>query len=250
MLVVTGDQPPAVLGRGQPALRAGAGALRQPRGGARAAGPLPQTPCGEIGQCEFELFVSVPSLGRKERKPVRGDDPRRRVPRDLVSDRTRIPGLVSLDDIRETVEALGAGRDPPLEWRESEHPLEELRGSTTACPTREPRSARRRLRSRSRYRSGRPRAATRSALLARGALLFPLAAIALALCASRSSSSGPSHDAGRGRGGGGRTRGPAQFRSRSRASVLAATAVLALSPETNSLMAIGASHGAARASTA
>jgi hypothetical protein len=44
----------------------------------------------------------------------------------LVSDRTRIPGLVSIYDIPPTVEALREGRDPPVTSRRSEDPLARL----------------------------------------------------------------------------------------------------------------------------
>lgn len=187
VLVVTGDQPAAVLGRGATGLYVPGQGLSVSREEAlERLGPLPQQPCGAIGQCEFELFVSVPALGRQRNDQryevtILGDGYRGI----LVSDRTRIAGLISISDLRDTVEALEAGRDPPLEWRESTRPREELRELDERL-------------SDARAAQGPATVAltlalialaalallTRSALLARGALLYPLAAIALALGAS------------------------------------------------------------------
>jgi hypothetical protein len=194
VLVVTGDQPAAVRGRGATGLYVPGQGLHVSREEAlERLGPIPQRPCGEIGQCEFELFVSVPPLGaqRNDKRyevTIVGDGFRGI----LVSDRTRIPGLVSISDIRDTVRALEAGRDPPLEWRASEHPLAELRELEGRL-------------SDARAAQGPATVAltlalialvalallTRSALLARGALLYPLAAIALALGASALDLVGP-----------------------------------------------------------
>src|ERR687898_967838 len=119
VLVVTGDQPNAVRGQGATGLYVpGQGLYVSREEALERLGPLPQRPCGEIGQCEFELFVSVPALGpqRNDKRyevTILGDGFRGI----LASERTRIPGLVSISDIRETVEALEAGRDPPPEWR-------------------------------------------------------------------------------------------------------------------------------------
>lgn len=194
VLVVTGDQPAEVRGRGATGLYVpGQGLYVSREEALERLGPLPQRACGAIGPCEFELFVSVPPLGaqrndKRNEVTILGDGYRGI----LVSDRTRIPGLVSISDIRDTVEALEAGRDPPLEWRESEHPLEELRELDERL-------------SDARAAQGPATVAltlalialvalallTRSALLARGALLYPLAAIALALGASALHQVGP-----------------------------------------------------------
>jgi hypothetical protein len=121
VLVVTGDQPAAVRGRGAAGLYVpGQGLYVSREEALERLGPLPQRPCGAIGQCEFELFVSVPPLGqqlndKRYEVTILGDG----YHGILFSDQTRIPGLVSISDIRDTVEALEQGRDPPLEWRES-----------------------------------------------------------------------------------------------------------------------------------
>ena len=194
VLVVTGDQPTAVRGRGATGLYVpGQGLYVSREEALERLGPLPQTPCGAIGQCEFELFVSVPPLGSQENGEryevtILGDGYRGI----LVSDQTRIPGLVSLTDIRETVEALEAGRDPPLDWRESAHPLEELRELddrlSDARAAQRPATVALTL---ALIALAALALLTRSALLARGALLFPLAAIALALGASALHAVGP-----------------------------------------------------------
>jgi hypothetical protein len=187
VLVVTGDQPAAVRGRGATGLYVpGQGQSVSREDALERLGALPQEACGAIGQCEFELFVSVPALGeqpndRRYEVTILGDGYRGI----LVSDRTRIPGLVSIGDLRDTVEALESGRDPPLEWRESTHPLEELRELDERL-------------SDARAAQGPATVAltlalialvalallTRSALVARTALVYPLAAIVLALGAS------------------------------------------------------------------
>lgn len=245
VLVVTGDQPGAVQGRGATGLYVPGQGLHVSREEAlERLGPLPQRPCGAIGQCEFELFVSVPPLGEQRNDQryevtILGNGYRGI----LVSDRTRIPGLVSISDIRDTVEALEAGRDPPLEWRESKRPLEELRELDERL-------------SDARAAQGPATVAltlalillvalallTRSSLLARAALLYPLAATALALGASALHQVGPLV-----------TTSvmlaavPLALVAAARVSLTLAVPVflaayglvLALSPETNALMAIG-----------
>jgi hypothetical protein len=194
VLVVTGDQPPAVRGRGAAGLYVPGQGLSVSREEAlERLGPLPQRACGAIGQCKFELFVSVPPLGPQKNDKrydvtILGEGFRGI----LVSDQTRIPGLVSISDIRDTVEALEQDGDPPLGWRESERPLEKLNELDDRLS--DARAAQR------------PATValtlalivlaalallTRSALLARAALLYPLAAIGLALGASALHQVGP-----------------------------------------------------------
>jgi hypothetical protein len=245
VLVVTGDQPPAVQGRGAAGLYVpGQGLYASREEALERLGPLPQQACGAIGQCEFELFVSVPPLGSQKNDKryevtILGDGYRGI----LSSDQTRIPGLVSIGDIRETVEALEEGRDPPLEWRESKHPIEDLRELDERL-------------SDARAAQGPATVAftlalialvalallTRSALLARAALLYPLVAIGLALGASALQQVGPLVT-------------PAVVLAAVPLALLASARVpltlatpvflagyglvLALSPETNALMAIG-----------
>jgi hypothetical protein len=194
VLVVTGDQPPAVRGRGAAGLYVpGQGLYVSREEALERLGPLPQMPCGAIGQCEFELFVSVPPLGAQPNDnrydvTILGDGYRGI----LFSDQTRIPGLVSISDIRDTVEALEQGRDPPLEWRESKHPLQELHELDERL-------------SDARAAQGPATVAltlalialaalallTRSGLIARAALLYALAAMGLALGASALHQVGP-----------------------------------------------------------
>ena len=245
VLVVTGDQPPAVRGRGAAGLYVpGQGLYVSREEALERLGPLPQRACGAIGQCEFELFVSVPPLGaqpndKRYEVTILGDGYRGL----LVSDRTRIPGLVSISDIRDTVQALEAGRDPPVTWRESTHPLEELHSLDERL-------------SDARDAQGPATVAltlalialaalallTRSALLARAAFLYPLAAIGLALAASALHQVGPFVT-------------PVVVLAAVLLALVAAARVpltlavpvflagygliLALSPETNALMAIG-----------
>jgi hypothetical protein len=245
VLVVTGDQPPAVRGRGAAGLYVpGQGLYVSREEALERLGPLPQKPCGAIGQCEFELFVSVPPLGpqpndKRYEVTILGDGYRGI----LFSDQTRIPGLVSISDIRDTVEALEQGRDPPLEWRETKHPLEELHELDERL-------------SDARAAQGPATVAltlalialaalallTRSALIARSALVYPLAAIGLALGASALHQVGPVVT----------TlvvlaAVPLALVAAARIPLTLAVPVflagyglvLALSPETNSLMAIG-----------
>ena len=245
VLVVTGDQPAAVRGRGATGLYVpGQGLYVSREEALERLGRLPQQPCGAIGQCEFELFVSVPPLGaqtndKRYEVTILGDGYRGI----LVSDRTRIPGLVTISDIRETVEALETGRDPPVEWRASDHPLEELRELderlSDARAAQAPATVALTL---ALIALAALALLTRSALLARGALLYPLAAIALALGASALHLVGPLVTT------------LIVLAAAPLALVVAARVpltlavpvflagyglVLALSPETNSLMAIG-----------
>ena len=245
VLIVTGDQPAAVRGRGATGLYVpGQGRSVSREDALERLGALPQRACGATGQCEFELFVSVPALGeqpndRRYEVTILGDGYRGI----LVSDRTRIPGLVSIGDLRDTVEALESGRDPPLEWRESAHPLEELRELDERLS--DARSA-----------QGPGTVAltlalialvalallTRSALLARTALVYPLAAIALALGASALQLVGPLLTTLVVL-----TAAPLGLAVAARARLALVVSVflagyglvLALSPETNALMAIG-----------
>ena len=245
VLVVTGDQPAAVRGRGATGLYVpGQGRSVSREEALERLGALPQRPCGAIGRCEFELFVSVPALGkqandRRYEVTILGDG----YHGILVSDRTRIPGLVSISDLRETVEALKSGREPPLDWHASEHPLEELRELddrlSDAQAAQGPANVALTL-----ALIALVALALRmsSALLARTALVYPLAALALALGASALQLVGPLITT------------VVVLAAAPVALAVAARApltlivpifvagyglVLALSPETNALMAIG-----------
>ncbi len=81
-----------------------------------ALAKLPTARC----PCEYTIFVSLPGASEHlyegvERVSIEGPGyPARTM---LVSDRTRIPGLVSIYDLKPTVEALDRGEKPPLEAR-------------------------------------------------------------------------------------------------------------------------------------
>lgn len=130
MLVVTGKQPADVRARGAVGLYVPGRGLYVSREEALGdLGKLPtETPCAPLQRCRYELFVSVPPLGaqrntRRYEVTILGPG----FPRGLLeSDSTRIPGLVSVDDIRETVDALEHGRAPPIRVRESDRPVAEL----------------------------------------------------------------------------------------------------------------------------
>lgn len=192
--VVTGDRLGQVIGRGGAALYVpGQGLYVSRQEALERLGPLPQEPCGQLTRCRFELFVSVPPLGS------RPNDHRYRVAflgpgldGILLSDSTRIPGLISIGDVRETVAALEQGREPPLRGRPSEHPRAELNAldrrlgdaqdaqgpATVALTLVLLAFAAAALR-------------TRSGLVARAALVYPLAAIALALAGAGAEQVGP-----------------------------------------------------------
>jgi hypothetical protein len=196
VLLVTGEQRPDVRARGAVGLYVPGRGLFVSREEALAdLGPLPpETPCAPLQRCRYELFVSVPPLGsqrntRRYEVTILGPGYERAV---LESESTRIPGLVSIDDIRKTVEALEEGRDPPIEARRSKHPVADVERLD------------RRLDDARRAQTSATAALalvlialaaaalfTRSARLARAALLFPLLAITLALVVSALEQVGP-----------------------------------------------------------
>ena len=244
-LVVTGEQPAAVRGRGAVGLYVpGQGLYVSREEALERLGTLPQVPCGAIGQCPFELFVSVPPLGAQT------NDKRYQVTilgggahGILTSDSTRIPGLIAISDIPKTVDALEEGRDPPLKWQASDDPRKQLddldERLTDARDAQIPATVALTLALLALVAAA---FVTRSALVARSALLYPLAAIGLALLASALELVGPVETTlvvllGV----------PFAYAvARWVPLTLAVTVflgvyglVLALSPETNSLMAIG-----------
>jgi hypothetical protein len=130
VLVVTGKLLPDVRARGAVGLYVPGRGLYVSREEALAdLGTLPsETPCAPLQRCRYELFISVPPLGARRNTSryevtILGPGYERGL---LVSDSTRIPGLVSIADIRKTVDALEHGRDPPIHARESDHPLQVL----------------------------------------------------------------------------------------------------------------------------
>src|SRR6185295_16256013 len=187
VLVVTGDQPTAVRGRGATGLFVpGQGLYVSREEALERLGRLPQMSCGAIGRCPFELFVSVPPLGaqtndRRYQVTILGGGAHGI----LSSDSTRIPGLIAISDIPKSVDALEEGRDPPLKWQESDDPEEQLRHLderlTDARDAQIPATVALTL---ALFALVAAAFVTRSALVARTALLYPLAAIGLALLAS------------------------------------------------------------------
>jgi hypothetical protein len=131
VLVLEGEQPPAVRAGGAVGLYVAGRGLYVSREEALAdlgveARPEP-LPCGPLQRCPIEIFVSVPPLGaqrntRRFEITIRGGGYRGL----LVSDSTRIPGLIAIDDVAETVRALEEGRDPPISSREQPNPRAEL----------------------------------------------------------------------------------------------------------------------------
>ena len=243
--VVTGERLGQVLGRGAAGLYVpGQGLYVSRQEALELLGELPNVPCGELARCEYEVFVSVPPLAaqpndRRYQVAILGGD----YDGILVSDSTRIPGLVSIADIRETVEALDEGRDPPLEWRAVDHPVRQLqRLDARLDDAREAQTPATVALALTLIALVAGALATRSSLLARGALLYPLAALALGLAGAAVEQVGP------------RVTTFLMLAAAPLAAVLARAApltlsvpvllgayglVLASSPETNALMAIG-----------
>ncbi len=247
VLVVTGNQPADVRARGAVGLYVPGRGLYVSREEALGdLGRLPaETPCAPLQRCRYEIFVSVPPLGaqrntRRYEVTILGPGYERGL---LESANTRIPGLVSVDDIRETIDALEHGRDPPIDVRESDRPLAELakldRRLDDALRAQGPATVALAL---TLIVLAAAALVTRSAALGRTALLYPLAAIALALAVSAVDAVGPV------------TTTVAVVLAAPLAVALALAIrlelaaflflagyalVLALSPETNALMAIG-----------
>ena len=243
--IVTGEQPADVRELGAVGLYVpGQGLYVSRQEALERLGSLPTGACGTLARCPHEVFVSVPPLGsHRNTRPyevtILGADFRGV----LVSPNTRIDGLVSIRDIRDTVAALEQGREPPLEWRESRDPAGDLRDLA------------RRLDDARRAQAPATTAltlimialaaaalATRRRLIARTALVYPLAALALGVAASALGVVGPVETT------------VAMFLAIPAAALGAAFVpltvlvpvflgaygiVLAVSPETNALMAIG-----------
>jgi hypothetical protein len=247
VLVVTGKQRPDVRARGAVGLFVPGRGLYVSREEARAdLGRLSsETPCAPLQRCRYELFVSVPPLGaqrntRRYEVTILGPGYERGL---LESDSTRIPGLVSIADIRKTVDALERGRDPPIHVRKSEHPLAELarldRRMNEARRAQAPATIALALMLIAITAAA---LVARSATVARTALLYPLAALAAALVVSALDAAGSV------------TTTAAVVAGAPLAALLARSTrlefvvplflaayglVLGLSPETNALMAIG-----------
>lgn len=243
--VVTGERLGQVLGRGAAGLYVPGQGLYVSRQEALARlGPLPDEPCGLLERCRYEVFVSVPPLAaqpndRRYHVAILGGG------HDgiLVSDSTRIPGLVSIADIRETIEALNVGGEPAIGWRQVDRPVVELeRLDRRLDDARDAQGSATLALALTLITLAAAALATGSPLLARTALLYPFAAIALALAGAALDRVGDGVTAA------------LMLAAAPLAALLARTLslgfavpvllgayglVLALSPETNALMAIG-----------
>jgi hypothetical protein len=132
---------------GQPPVGGAVGLLVAGRGktvsGADAAKVLTKVPRGRC-PCPITIYLTLPRERvhnvRRYRIAIVGDDYHGL----LVSDRTKIPGLVSLYDLEPTVQALDRGETPPVTSRadsDPEHTLSELdRRLTEAHDSRGPAS--------------------------------------------------------------------------------------------------------------
>jgi hypothetical protein len=126
--VVTGEQPEEVRSLGGAGMYVpGQGLYVSRQEALERLGRLEAGPCEQLERCPYELFVSVPGLG--SRPNTRAYDVTvlggayRGV---LTSPSTRIDGLVTVADIRDTVAALEAGEEPTISWRASADPVGEL----------------------------------------------------------------------------------------------------------------------------
>jgi hypothetical protein len=192
--VVTGERLGQVLGRGAAGLYVPGDGLYVSRQEAlERLGQLPNEPCRQLARCRYEVFVSVPPLAAQENDQryqvaILGGD----FEGILVSDNTRIPGLVSIDDIRETVEALDEGRDPPVHWQRVDRPVVELqrldRRLDDARDAQGPASMGLAFTLIALVAGA---IAIRSRTLARAALVYPFAALALALLGAELDRVGP-----------------------------------------------------------
>ncbi len=192
--IVTGEQPAAARASGGLGLYVpGQGLYVSREEALERLGPLPQGACSPIRRCPYELIVSVPTLGAQENRTRhevtilgRGFDGV------LVSDSTRIDGLVSIADVRATVAALEAGREPPIETRASDDPLGELeRLDERLDDARDAQVPATVALALALIALTAAALVSRSPLLARGALLYAPTAIALALGAAALELVGP-----------------------------------------------------------
>jgi hypothetical protein len=251
VLIVEGEQPAAVRSGGAVGLYvAGRGLYvsREEALEALDADELPREPfpCGQLRRCPIEIFVSVPPLGARRNTQryeitIRGEGYRGL----LVSDSTRIPGLVAIEDVPETVRALEEGREPPIRSREDPVPRaglaildERLSDARDAQLPATVALALALIALTALALIG------RSALLARSALLFPLLALLFSLAVSALHATGRVETTAAVLLAvpvallGGRLRGDS-FGLAIATLVAVYGIVLALSPETNALAAIG-----------
>jgi hypothetical protein len=196
VLVVTGPQPPAVRAGGALGLYvAGRGLYVSRQEALERLGieEFVERRCGTLQRCPIEVFVSVPPLGaqRNTRRfdvTIRGEGWRGL----LVSERTRIPGLLAIEDIGETVRALERGEEPPIEARPTANPAAELASLDDRID-----DARRAQGPATWFLAlvlvalATLALVTQEAVLARGAIAFPLAALHLAIMVAALEATGP-----------------------------------------------------------
>ena len=251
VLVVEGDQPPAVRAGGAVGLYVPGRGLYVSREEALEALDIRNLPlglpCGALQRCPIEVFISVPPLvaernTRRYEITIRGGGYRGL----LVSDSTRIPGLVAIEDIADTVRALDGERDPPIRWREDQNPRAELAKLDD------------RLHDARRAQTPATVALAlalialtglallgRSASLARAALLFPLLALLLAVAVTAVHLTGPVATTAAALLGVpiavlcGRRLRDESFALAAATMIAVYGVVLAVSPETNALAALG-----------
>jgi hypothetical protein len=248
-LVVTGPQPPAVRAGAALGLYVAGTGLDVSRQEALERLEIDEfvgRTCGTLQRCPIEVFVSVPQLGSQPNKrrfdvTIRGGGWRGV----LVSDRTRIPGLVAIEDIRETVRALERDEEPPIRVRASANPASDLASLDERLD-----DARR---------AQGPATwvlalvmivlttlalVTREAVLARGAIAFPVAALLFAVIVAALEATGPFSTTLAVFAAAPLALAVARLRGEAFALVLAGGValyglVLAAAPEANSLSAIG-----------
>ena len=118
---ISTEQPPAGAAVGL--LVAGRGKTVSPEDAERVLAKVPAARC----PCPITIYVTLPSEREhnvhRYRIAIAGDGYRGL----LHSDRTRIPGLVSIYDIEPTVEALDKGETPPITSRDHPDPEGKLR---------------------------------------------------------------------------------------------------------------------------
>jgi hypothetical protein len=116
---VAGPPPGAAIGL----LVAGRGKTVSPEAARRVLAHVPEGRC----PCPITIYLTLPRTKEhnvhRYRIGIVGDDYHGL----LVSDRTRIPGLVSIYDIEPTVRALERDEKPPITSREDSDPAETLR---------------------------------------------------------------------------------------------------------------------------
>jgi hypothetical protein len=249
VLVVTGPQPAAVRAGGALGLYVPGRGLyvsRQEALERLGIEEFVERRCGTLRRCPIEVFVSVPPLGaqrntRRYDVTIRGEGWRGI----LESERTRIPGLVAIEDIGETVRALERGEDPQVEARATANPAVELATIDSRID-----DARRAQGPATWFLAlvlialATLALVTREAVLARGAIAFPLAALLMAILIAAIEATGPFSTTLAVLTGVPIALGVARLRGEPYALVLAAGIalyglVLAAAPEANSLSGIG-----------